>query len=218
MQDRCLGLYFDFPLIKFKAVDPAGNPVQRSFSLDDSERVYYHLKAPAASWSIERVTPYLYTAANEPRMKADGKCGQIVYYPACFRAPDLVTWKKTQVNPKPEEPSTADLEFMMYSNKDSDLGADFEFTLDINTNTTQPLYPTRTFNPIIKILPCFVFSASQTNYRMPDFFLPVLSSTQKFAIQPFLQDPACKYNITYSVTFRNITGFDEAVDFYSLLL
>jgi hypothetical protein len=53
---------------------------------------------------------------------------------------------------------------------------------------------------------------------VPDFFLQVIGSTQKFVIQPSLQDPACNYNSTYSVTFRNLTDLNAEIDFRSLLL
>ena len=81
MQDRCLGLYFGAPKIRFSAIDRFGNKVETTFTNDISQRVLYHLKAPSDRFYVERTSPYLYTAASESPIKADGKCGQILYEP-----------------------------------------------------------------------------------------------------------------------------------------
>jgi hypothetical protein len=94
MQDRCLGMYIHQPLIKFVSYDRDGNKKFNSHRNDDSQRVIYHLKAPTESWTAERVTPYLYIAANEPReLPANGKCGPVLNYPIeCEDQKDLVKW------------------------------------------------------------------------------------------------------------------------------
>jgi hypothetical protein len=80
VQDRCLGMYFDDPLVKVSAIDRAGNKVQTSFKNNNSQRVFYHFKAPANQFYVEPLTPYLYREKNDSlEVKANGQCGQIYY-------------------------------------------------------------------------------------------------------------------------------------------
>lgn len=100
MQDRCLGLYFGAPKIRFSAIDRAGNKVETNFTNDSSQRVLYHFKAPTNQFYVERVTPYLYTAASEPPIRADEKCGPYFYSPVAIeKSSQLVKWKTEQLNP-----------------------------------------------------------------------------------------------------------------------
>ena len=100
MQARCLGLQFGAPQIKFSAIDRAGNKIETTFVNDSSQRVLYHFKAPTNQFYVERITPYLYTAASEPPMKADGKCGSYFFNPVAIeKSSDLVKWKTDQLNP-----------------------------------------------------------------------------------------------------------------------
>jgi hypothetical protein len=100
MQARCLGLYFGAPQIKFSAIDRAGNKIETTFSNDSSQRVLYHFKAPTNQFYVERITPYLYKAASEPPMKADGKCGPYSYEPVAIeKSTEFVKWKTDQLNP-----------------------------------------------------------------------------------------------------------------------
>ena len=121
MQDRCLGLYFSAPKIKFSAIDRAGNKIETTFTNDASQNVLYHFKAPTNQFYIERIAPYLYTAASEPPRKADGKCGQNSYNPVAIeKSSELVKWKMNQINP--DDPTKAkDLEFSIYSQQEADL-------------------------------------------------------------------------------------------------
>jgi hypothetical protein len=67
---------------------------------------------------VERITPYLYTASNEPVTKAEGKCGQIAYYPQPSKQfKGTVSWNITQINPNTTLPlNDKGLEFKVYSN------------------------------------------------------------------------------------------------------
>ena len=65
MQDRCLGLYYGAPKIKFQAIDRAGNKVETTYTNDVTNRVYYHVKALKNQFYVERITPYLYKADTE---------------------------------------------------------------------------------------------------------------------------------------------------------
>ena len=121
MQDRCLGLYYSAPKIKFSTIDRAGNKIETTFTNDVSQKVLYHLKAPTNQFYVERITPYLCTADSEPVIKADGKCGQYSYNPVAIeRSSDLVKWKIEQINPVDPTKAT-DLEFSIYSQQQTDL-------------------------------------------------------------------------------------------------
>ena len=94
MQDRCLGLYYSAPKIKFSTIDRSGNKIETTFTNDVLQRVLYHFKAPTNQFYVERITPYLYTADSELLMKADGKCGQFSYEPVVVeKSKELVKWK-----------------------------------------------------------------------------------------------------------------------------
>ena len=115
-------MYFDDPLVKVSAIDRAGNKVQTSFKNNNSQRVFYHFKAPANQFYVEPLTPYLYREKNDSlEVKANGQCGQIYYQPMVDeKATQLVKWKMEKINPiDPLE--VKDLEFEIYSQQDTDL-------------------------------------------------------------------------------------------------
>ena len=131
MQDRCLGLYFGAPKIKFSAIDRDGKKLETNFTNDVSQNVLYHFKAPTNQFYIERIAPYLYTAASEPPMKADGKCGHNSYSPVAIeKSSDLVKWKMDQINPI-DPAKVTDLEFSIYSQQEADLRQEYAFTTEM---------------------------------------------------------------------------------------
>jgi hypothetical protein len=87
---------------------------------------------------VERITPYLYTASNEPAMLANGKCGKMTYSPTSnWYFKDIVNWNVTQLNLATVPLNDKGMEFNVYSKAQNENGlGDMRFDIVIKSNLT----------------------------------------------------------------------------------
>jgi len=109
MQDRCLGMFFNKPVVKYAKRNADGSSSE--VALKEGDSVIYFLNEPKLEVQVERITPFLMrsSADSEPE-KANGRCGRILYTPVHIKNfESLVSEDIKQINP--DEPTSDSLNF-----------------------------------------------------------------------------------------------------------